>query len=221
MCVPYTKCLEVNSLFTFQYNPTVVETIRDSDEEEERSKTENFDINSIIDGLYKDQDDKLKMKLKKQSNTNFYVQDDSDKPLKKRLTSGSNSQKFLTKAALKHSDDDALKAHDEPQEMKSLLLEEEEVDNFNISFNNSSKNDSSNRSFNNSSKNDSPNKSLNNSSKNDSHNKSDLIDESPQAAKEKDSKKTRVLGKIFVSTPDRRRSEDIQERKSEVDKNIL
>merc|ERR1712241_1658502 len=69
-----------------KYNPTVVETIRDSDEEEERSKTENFDINSIIDGLYKDQDD-------------------SDKPLKKRPTSGSNSQKFLTKAALKHSDD--------------------------------------------------------------------------------------------------------------------
>merc|ERR1719410_3259719 len=85
---------------------------------------------------------KIKRKLKKQSNTNFYVQDDSNKPLKKRLTSGSNSQKFLTKAALKHSDDDALKDHEEPQEMKSLLLEEEEVDNFNISFNNSSKNDS-------------------------------------------------------------------------------
>ena len=51
------------------------------------------------------------------------------------------------------------------------------------------------------------------SSKNDSPNKSDIIDESPQAAKEKDSKKTKVLGKIFVSTPDRRRS---AEHKSEV-----
>ena len=89
--------------------------------------------------------------------------------------------------ALKYSNTEGSKS---PDEMKSLVQKEEAVTNYSISIDNNSY-----------------------SCKNDSPNKSDIIDESPQAAKEKDSKKTKVLGKIFVSTPDRRRS---AEHKSEV-----
>ena len=125
--------------------------------------------------------------MKRKPSEDFYMQENShDRPLKKRLASGNNGgTRFLTKAALKYSDPEGSESQDE---MKSLVREEEAVSNYNISFDN-------------------------NSSKNDSPNKSDIIDESPQAAKEKDSKKTKLLGKIFVSTPDRRRS---AEHKSEV-----
>ena len=154
---------------------------QDSENEENVKKSQNFDINSIINGLY--DDDKLKITLKKKSSDDFYIQENShDRPLKKRLASGNKGTKFLTKAALKFSDPEGSESQDD---MKSLMTEEEAVNNFNISFDN-------------------------NSSKNDSPNKSDIIEESPQAAREKDSKKTKVLGKIFVSTPDKRRSEDHQ-----------
>ena len=154
---------------------------QDSENEENVKKSQNFDINSIINGLY--DDDKLKITLKKKSSDDFYIQENShDRPLKKRLASGNKGTKFLTKAALKFSDPEGSESQDD---MKSLMTEEESVNNFNISFNN-------------------------NRSKNDSPNKSDIIEESPQAAREKDSKKTKVLGKIFVSTPDKRRSEDHQ-----------
>ena len=169
----------------FQFNPSVFDDSQDSENEENVKKSENFDINSIINGLYKE--DPRKSTMKRKPSEDFYMQENShDRPLKKRLASGSNGgPRFLTKAALKYSDPSGSESQDE---MKSLIQKEEAVSNYNISFDN-------------------------NSSKNDSPNKSDIIDESPHAAKEKDSKKTKVLGKIFVSTPDRRRS---AEHKSEV-----
>ena len=54
----------------------------------------------------------------------------------------------------------------------------------------------------------------NGSKENDSLDKSDNIEESPQhsttSTKEKDSKKTKLLGKIFVSTPERKVREEVQ-----------
>ena len=175
--------------FLFQFNPSWFDDSQESETENEENvkKSENFDINSIINDLYKE--DKRKSTMKRKPSEDFYMQENShDRPLKKRLASGNNGgTKFLTKAALKYSNTEGTKS---PDEMKSLVRKEEAVSNYNISIDNNSY-----------------------SSKNDSPNKSDIIDESPQAAKEKDSKKTKVLGKIFVSTPDRRRS---AEHKSEV-----
>ena len=169
---------------------------RESDEESSKDATENYDISSIIDGLYKDQEEKVKITLKKGSSSNFYVDEriQSNKPLKKRYpTNGrtsNSSNRVPTKAALKHSDDDLIVVDDKTEtnafsasfEMKNLLKEEQEVNNFNISFDRSSKDDS--------------------------HNKSDVMEESPQAINDKDNKKTKLLGKIFVSTPERKRSQD-------------
>ena len=172
----------------FQFNPSWFDDSQDSGTENEENvkKSENFDINSIINDLYKE--DKRKSTMKRKPSEDFYMQENShDRPLKKRLASGNNGgTRFLTKAALKYSNTEGSKS---PDEMKSLVQKEEAVSNYSISIDNNSY-----------------------SCKNDSPNKSDIIDESPQAAKEKDSKKTKVLGKIFVSTPDRRRS---AEHKSE------
>ena len=174
----------------FQFNPSWFDDSQDSGTENEENvkKSENFDINSIINDLYKE--DKRKSTMKRKPSEDFYMQENShDRPLKKRLASGNNGgTRFLTKAALKYSNTEGSKS---PDEMKSLVRKEDAMSN-NYSIN------IDNNSF---------------SCKNDSPNKSDIIDESPQAAKEKDSKKTKVLGKIFVSTPDRRRS---AEHKSEV-----
>ena len=167
-----------------------------SDEENRREKnSENFDINSIIDGLYKEDSSNhqnLKITLKKRTSCNFYIEPEH------------SPGRVPTKAALKQSQDEKSSKETERKEMSSMLREEEEIENYNISF-----------------------ESKSHDTTEDKTDEDIIVDDSPphpsppppprpqpqpqsQPRQDKDSKKTRLLGKIFVSTPDRRRSEDVQ-----------
>jgi len=163
------------------------EMVNSSDEEAETKrdkKTENFDINSIIDGLYKDDtsnNQNLRITLKKRTSSNFYIEPDDQHSLKR----------VPTKAALKQSGEKSGE-ESEGREMNSMLREEEEIENFNISFESKSHQTTGEKS-----------------------DEDIVVDDCPSpqppppTRQDKDCKK-RVLGKIFVSTPDRKRSEDVQ-----------
>ena len=161
------------------------ETENSSDEETKKEKKrENFDINSIIDGLYKDDSStnpNLKITLKKSTSSNFYIEPD-DPP---------SSHRVPTKAALKQSDESKSGVGSRAREMSNILQEEEEIDNFNISFESKAA------------------AATDQSHDTTGPNETDediIVDDSPPPPVGK----TKVLGKIFVSTPDRRRSEDVQ-----------
>ena len=161
--------------------------VNSSDEEAETKrdkKSENFDINSIIDGLYKDDtsnNQNLRITLKKRTSSNFYIEPDDQHSLKR----------VPTKAALKQSGEKSGE-ESEGREMNSMLREEEEIENFNISFESKSHQTTGEKS-----------------------DEDIVVDDCPSpqppppTRQDKDCKK-RVLGKIFVSTPDRKRSEDVQ-----------
>lgn len=154
-----------------------------SSEDESSPDTEKFDISSIISGLY--QDDKNKNKTVNNSKTNISNHESLDtRPLKKRYPTGGSLSKIPTKAALKlnsDSDSSAITMKSHNEKIESLRKEEESVDKFNTSFDgNNSKNVST-----------------------------ESVDDSPQN-KPKDSKKKMLLGKIFVSTPERKKSQDHQ-----------
>ena len=178
------------------------EIVDSSDEERKKAKpSEKFDINSIIDGLYEDDsssNQNLKITLKKRTSSNFYIEPE-DQHSPKRVP---------TKAALKQSREEELSEGPEGREdVSSMLREEEEIENFNISFE---------------SKTATPTKDISHDttgphdgSDEDKTDEDIIVDDSPPPPppvnnQDKDSKKTKVLGKIFVSTPDRKRSEDVQ-----------
>ena len=162
------------------------ETENSSDEESRKEKNrENFDINSIIDGLYKEDSStnpNLKITLKKKrTSSNFYIEpDDQHSP-----------HRVPTKAALKQSDESKSEVGSKATEMSHILREEEEIDNFNISFESKA----------------AATTDLSHDTSGPAETDEDIVvDDSPPPPVGK----TKVLGKIFVSTPDRRRSEDVQ-----------
>ena len=163
----------------------VDETENSSDEEDKKEKNrENFDINSIIDGLYKEEsstNQNLKITLKKRASCNFYIEPEPD------ADDQHSSHRVPTKAALKQSEESKSGA----KEMSSLLQEEEEIDSFNISFESKT----------------AATTDLSHDTSGPNETEEDIIvDDSPPPPLGK----TQVLGKIFVGTPDRRRSEDVQ-----------
>ena len=193
--------------------PATVNLDSSHSEDEAPKVNESFDIKSIIDGLDKDD----KPKERKHSYPDYF---NNDVPLKKRIpTGGSNSSggsnKILTKAALKHPD--SVSEHSGAEEDARSLNNEfdrliNNTSNINNSFNKTSvdhdtefdrlRDSSNNISYD------------HDSSRNDSLEKSDNNEDSPHQSvadmKEKDCKKTKLLGKIFVSTPERKRSEEVQ-----------
>ena len=165
----------------------VEETENSSDEDsKEEKKRENFDISSIIDGLYKEEsssNQNLKITLKKRASCSFYIEPEPDDQ--------HSSHRVPTKAALKQSEESG--AGSKAKEMSSILQEEEEIDNFNISFESKA----------------AATTDISHDTSGPNETDEDIIvDDSPPPPVGK----TKVLGKIFVSsgTPDRRRSEDVQ-----------
>ena len=110
-------------------------------EVENLKESDNFDINRIIDDLYKDdnkktESPKLKIKLKKRLSTgpNFYIEPGEGDPPKKPIP---------TKAALKQNDEWSEQSSDSQEssaatdslageELVSLLREEQEIESINI-----------------------------------------------------------------------------------------
>jgi len=159
-----------------------------SSEDESSPETEKFDISSIISGLY--QDDKNKNKTvknhpKTEKVTHEKVNHESldTRPPKKRFPTG-GLNKIPTKAALKlnsDSDSSAITMKGLNNDIESPGKEKNDADIFDMSFDgNYSKNVST-----------------------------ESVDESPHN-KAKDSKKKQLLGKIFVSTPERKKSQEHQ-----------
>jgi len=174
-----------------------------SDEEIKKDKnSEKFDINSIIDGLYKEDsssNQNLKITLKKRTSSNFYIEPEDQLSLKR----------VPTKAALKQSQEDKTSGGSEGKEdMSSMLREEEEIENFNISFESKAATPTNEISHDSTGPND--------DSEEEKTDEDIIVDDSPPppaaavSRQDKDSKKTKVLGKIFVSTPERKRSADVQ-----------
>ena len=92
------------------------EMVDSSDEERKKAKaSEKFDINSIIDGLYEDDssiNQNLKIKLKKRTSSNFYIEPE-----------GQHSPKRVpTKAALKQSREEELSEGSGGQEDMTYMI---------------------------------------------------------------------------------------------------